>query len=162
MNFINLLFSPSGRINRAKWWLAVVFLSVVWTVAVGVLAVFLAQDIIRLGSEPSTEDTLRLIANYGLVTILFLILIVIPIFVSSIFVGIKRLHDRNKSGWWIVLFYFGPTIVGMIGRSIDGSLSLVFWLISFAIAVWAFIELGCLRGTAGPNRYGPDPLGPGA
>jgi uncharacterized membrane protein YhaH (DUF805 family) len=31
-------------------------------------------------------------------------------------------------------------------------------LISFGITVWAFVELGCLRGTMGPNRYGPDPL----
>src|SRR6266487_727368 len=30
--------------------------------------------------------------------------------------------------------------------------------IGLAISVWAFVELGCLRGTPGPNRYGPDPL----
>jgi uncharacterized membrane protein YhaH (DUF805 family) len=26
------------------------------------------------------------------------------------------------------------------------------------IAIWGFVELGCLRGTPGPNQYGPDPL----
>jgi uncharacterized membrane protein YhaH (DUF805 family) len=26
------------------------------------------------------------------------------------------------------------------------------------LVIWAFIELGCLRGTPGPNRFGPDPL----
>ena len=31
-------------------------------------------------------------------------------------------------------------------------------LISFAISIWAFVELYCLRGTAGDNRYRPDPL----
>jgi len=35
---------------------------------------------------------------------------------------------------------------------------MVLHVISFAISVWAFVELGCLRGTVGPNRYGPDPL----
>jgi uncharacterized membrane protein YhaH (DUF805 family) len=31
-------------------------------------------------------------------------------------------------------------------------------LVAFAITVWAFVELYCLRGTTGPNRFGPDPL----
>ena len=35
-------------------------------------------------------------------------------------------------------------------------------LAAFAVGVWAFVELGCLRGTIGPNRYGPDPLEPTA
>jgi uncharacterized membrane protein YhaH (DUF805 family) len=35
---------------------------------------------------------------------------------------------------------------------------MVLHVISFAISVWAFVELGCLLGTVGPNRYGPDPL----
>jgi uncharacterized membrane protein YhaH (DUF805 family) len=26
------------------------------------------------------------------------------------------------------------------------------------LGIWGFVELGCLRGTAGPNRFGPDPL----
>jgi uncharacterized membrane protein YhaH (DUF805 family) len=39
-----------------------------------------------------------------------------------------------------------------------GDASFVFSLAGFAISIWACVELGCLRGTAGPNRYGPDPL----
>jgi uncharacterized membrane protein YhaH (DUF805 family) len=40
------------------------------------------------------------------------------------------------------------------------SMGFVLHLVAFAITVWAFVELGCLRGTVGPNQYGPDPLGP--
>jgi len=29
---------------------------------------------------------------------------------------------------------------------------------AFALTIWGFIEIGCLRGTAGPNTYGPEPL----
>jgi uncharacterized membrane protein YhaH (DUF805 family) len=47
----------------------------------------------------------------------------------------KRWHDRNKSAWWILI-----GIVPFIG-----------WL-------WSLIETGFLRGTAGANRFGPDPL----
>jgi uncharacterized membrane protein YhaH (DUF805 family) len=31
-------------------------------------------------------------------------------------------------------------------------------ILSLAITLWAFVELGFWRGTFGPNRYGPDPL----
>jgi uncharacterized membrane protein YhaH (DUF805 family) len=48
----------------------------------------------------------------------------------------KRWHDRGKSGWW--------TLIGLI-PVIGG--------------IWILIELGILRGTNGPNQYGPDPLG---
>ena len=41
-------------------------------------------------------------------------------------------------------------------------LGFVLHLVAFAITVWAFVELGCLRGTVGPNQYGPDPLEPAA
>ena len=46
----------------------------------------------------------------------------------------KRWHDLNKSGWWTLV-----TLVPIIGG---------FWLI---------IELGFLKGTDGPNKYGPSP-----
>ncbi|MBX3643623.1 MAG: DUF805 domain-containing protein [Rubrivivax sp.] len=50
-------------------------------------------------------------------------------------ISVKRWHDRGKSGWWVLL-----NLVPVVG-----------WL-------WALIENGFLRGTDGPNRYGPDPL----
>jgi uncharacterized membrane protein YhaH (DUF805 family) len=39
-----------------------------------------------------------------------------------------------------------------------GKLPLLFELGSVAISIWALVELGCLRGTAGTNQYGPVPL----
>ena len=47
----------------------------------------------------------------------------------------KRWHDRDKSGFWI-LINFVPYVGGL----------------------WAFVECGCMRGTVGSNRFGPDPL----
>jgi uncharacterized membrane protein YhaH (DUF805 family) len=31
-------------------------------------------------------------------------------------------------------------------------------LAAFALTIWGFVEIGCLRGTDGSNEYGPDPL----
>src|SRR5262249_40775893 len=97
----------------------------------------------------------------------------IAILISSIAVGIKRLHDRNKSGWFLLIFYLVPGILAAIGvgmalvglgsDSTGASLvGMILNLAAAAVGIWAFVELGCLRGTVGPNQYGPDPVPPGA
>jgi uncharacterized membrane protein YhaH (DUF805 family) len=147
MDWGNLLFSFQGRINRAKFWLAV-------------LVYIVASIVTGIIGFASGSDALAMLLNsiVSLVT-----------FVSGIFVAIKRLHDRDKSGWWLLLFYIAPGVllgIGLVagffgiteGSSGAGGIGLLFSLAGFAVAVWAFIELGCLRGTVGPNRYGPDPL----
>ena len=90
-----------------------------------------------------------------------LIILYIPLFWVSLALGAKRLHDRNKSAWWLVLFYVAPGVASGIGDQME-YLGFVLHLVAFAITVWAFVELGCLRGTVGPNQYGPDPLEPAA
>jgi uncharacterized membrane protein YhaH (DUF805 family) len=90
-----------------------------------------------------------------------LALLALPVWVSGLAVGIKRLHDRDKSGWWILLFYFGPQVLNGLATAAGENeqiLSLLLSTAGFALTIWAFVELGCLRGTLGPNRFGPDPL----
>lgn len=59
-------------------------------------------------------------------------------------VSVKRLHDRNKSAWWLLLWY----VISALGGA------LTFGIASLAVAIWVFVELGCLEGTPGRNRYG--------
>jgi uncharacterized membrane protein YhaH (DUF805 family) len=49
--------------------------------------------------------------------------------------GAKRCHDRNRSGWFQAI-----ALIPILG------------------GLWLLIELGFLRGTVGPNRFGPDPV----
>jgi uncharacterized membrane protein YhaH (DUF805 family) len=56
----------------------------------------------------------------------------------TISIGVRRFHDRNKSGWWVLI-----ALVPVIG------------------GLWYLIECGFLKGTTGPNNYGPDPLSAG-
>ncbi len=56
--------------------------------------------------------------------------------VCGISVSAKRFHDRDKPGWWALI-----GLVPVIGL------------------IWVAVECGCLTGSAGPNRYGPNPLG---
>ena len=160
MNFLQVLFSFYGRINRAKYWLAVVFWVVVDMVVFGVLAVMLANRVLGLGSEPTGREILGVILSFGLGIILVGVLVLVPSIVSWFAIGVKRLHDRDQSGWWILLFYFGPAVAsGLAQNSDSGAAALILSLVSLGIWIWALVVLGFLPGTRGPNRYGPDPLG---
>jgi uncharacterized membrane protein YhaH (DUF805 family) len=135
MDFMNLLFSFNGRINRAKYWIAFLIWMIAWCVALGVM----------FGS------------SLFYLAIGLMVVIGILALVSGIAVGIKRLHDRDKSGWWLLVFYLLPAILQQVGPH-AGPIGFVFSIAGFAISVWMIVELGCLRGTIGPNKYGPDPL----
>lgn len=153
MNLGHLLFSFSGRINRAKYWLAVLVYFVVGIVALlAVLASF--------GGSLTGGDIFGRLMGVGAGAIVLVIVLTAALIVSSLAVAVKRLHDRNKSGWWILVFYVLPGMLQSIAES-SGSTPAAgaLGLLSFAISIWAFVELGCLRGTEGPNDYGPDPLG---
>jgi uncharacterized membrane protein YhaH (DUF805 family) len=144
IDWTHLFFGFSGRINRAKFWLAIlVFI---------IINVFVAILQLALGS---LGDVLAFIVG-------------IALFVSGIAVALKRLYDRNKPWWWLLIFYIGPTVLIGIGTILavvavaadsSGILATLFFIAGGAIMIWTFVELGCLRGTIGPNQYGPDPLG---
>ena len=151
MDWTTLLFSFTGRINRGKYWLAVLIYMAVWTT-------FIAGSLIWLGGL--NIDNLLSLAGAGLMIWLIGFILLIVGTWSGLAVGVKRLHDRDKSGWWILLFWLGPSIRGgsqTVTPDLGGGFILS--LAAFAIMIWAFVELGCLPGTPGPNQYGPDPLG---
>jgi uncharacterized membrane protein YhaH (DUF805 family) len=99
---------------------------------------------------------------YSLLVAIFLIMF------SAVPVGIRRLHDRDKTGWWLLLFYGAPALsflVSLVAGAPDETdntpaVVLVLEYLSFAVLLWTLVELGFLRGTIGGNVYGPDPLAP--
>jgi uncharacterized membrane protein YhaH (DUF805 family) len=121
----NLLFGFQGRMNRAKWWLVLVAIVIVEIILFAII----------FGGAAMSTDPQEAMNNMGPIASLVLLVFAVVVTWISIAVGIKRFHDRNKSGWW-VLIAFVPVIGGL----------------------WYLIECGFLRGTAGPNTYGPDPL----
>jgi uncharacterized membrane protein YhaH (DUF805 family) len=143
MSVPQLLFSFQGRINRAKYWL-IAILSLVVMVLVGSAAFFLFA---MGGGGFILGSVLMFAVGIGAIWI-------------GLAVGAKRLHDLGKSAWWLLLFYVVPGVLQGIGDRLDVPLAYVFYLPAFGIWLWALIELGFLRGTQGPNQYGPDPLQP--
>jgi uncharacterized membrane protein YhaH (DUF805 family) len=149
MQQIKLLFGIEGRIGRGQFWYAVA----IW------LVFYLAVILISMVLTTSLDTILRVAAVTA-----------IPIVVSSIAVGIKRLHDRNKNPWWLLLFYGGPYFTTLLGilfggtddQGMDATPFAVVALqyISAGIVIWSLGELGFLRGTIGTNPFGPDPVAP--
>ncbi|HEX9658865.1 MAG TPA: DUF805 domain-containing protein [Rhodothermales bacterium] len=108
----DILFSFEGRINRSKYWGYTLLL------AVGMMVVAF------IGFSFAGE--IGLWSSYGL-AVLFVVW-------PALAVSIKRCHDRNRSGWFV--------LVSLIP----------------IVSIWYLIEVGFLRGTDGPNDYGEDPL----
>lgn len=145
MNPFAILFDFRGRINRARFWLAVLIYVVFFVAVIGITSM--------LSSSTDTVFVAALIAY-------------VPLVISGVAVGIKRLHDRNKSAWWLLLFA-SPLVLPLVAAVLDDAItpesSLILTVtqyVSFAITIWSLIELGCLRGTIGANQYGSDPLAP--
>ena len=150
MDWATFFFRVSGRFNRAKFWLASLIYTIVLIALVVAFFIALGDfDKDRIGEMIGTS--LLFIAIGGIV---FLILVW-----SSLATAIKRLHDRGKSGWWVLLFWVLPSALGMAADSMDGTVSFGLNAASIVLSIWGFVEVGCLRGTQGPNEYGPDPLG---
>jgi uncharacterized membrane protein YhaH (DUF805 family) len=113
-NYVFLNFQ--GRLNRQPFWIATL---VLWLVSMGV-----------------TFVTSILFGSQSAVTTFVQAVVALVLLIPSLAVAVKRYHDRDKSGWWILIVFI--PIIGLI---------------------WYIVELGFLPGTPGPNRYGPDPLG---
>ncbi len=96
--------------------------------------------------------------------IVMVVLIFIPWLVWGFSFTTERLHDRDKSAWWLVVFYLAPGMLSQFAKaawfagSAGAVLHYMLALAGFAITAWGFVEIGCRRGTAGSNTYGPDPL----
>jgi uncharacterized membrane protein YhaH (DUF805 family) len=75
---------------------------------------------------------------------------------------IKRLHDRDKSGWWIAAFLIAPPLFRSIADRFDewSVIAVVLSLAAMVLTFWGFVELLFIPGTRGPNRFGPDPRAP--
>ena len=86
--------------------------------------------------------------------------------VLSITVSVRRLHDRNMRGWWLlapyVLMVLGVILIGAGEAARSDELSGVGVIITGigGLGFLGLFVLYCLPGTKGPNRFGPEPVVP--
>ena len=152
-NIKALLTTTEGRIGRQQWWIGIVVLIVISIVASIVLS------ILSFGNA-------AVMAWFG-------VLINLALIWPSYCVGIKRRHDRDNNGTDLKILIAGSVLLNLltatgIGSSMTDMGGVMMpvpsiWLgalnVIFAIfAIYMLVQLGFLKGTAGPNNYGPDPL----
>lgn len=144
-DLLELLITFKGRIPRARWWLGLVIAGIA-NVAGGLLLnpdFFMADE-----PPPSWPDTVWQIVLLWPMTA----------------ITVKRFNDADRP-WWLgylfaplgVLLYLGPHVRAAAGH-LDPSAALTIILPMAGYFLFAFIDNGFIRGTAGPNRFGPDPL----
>jgi uncharacterized membrane protein YhaH (DUF805 family) len=138
----------SGRAPRAEYWW--------YTLAVIVVAIVISIVESMLGLD-------AMVGPYGPVTLLFMVALIVP----GCAVTVRRLHDTNRSGWWILVALVPYAILGfMMGRgAAEGDMSGIatvglFSLVALAGAI-ALLVFMILPGNQGDNRYGPDPYAGG-
>jgi len=139
----------TGRAPRAEYW---------WFL-LAVIIVFIVLNII----ESIIGLNRMILGVYGPLTMLLWLGTLVP----SIAVGVRRLHDTNRSGWWLLLLV--PYVVSAImmvrsmaaGSAVGFGSAGVLGLIGLACCI-VLLVFYCLPGTPGDNRYGPNPYGAGA
>ena len=91
------------------------------------------------------------------------LLLGLPVLVVSLAVLVRRLHDRDKSGWWLLLFWAAPAACFAAAQLATeqtgegGPLAVAGVAAGLVLELWAIIEVGFRRGSKGANRYGPPP-----
>ena len=128
----------SGRSRRMEYWMFALFTLIVYVV----LAALMFAGGFDLGSleNDTMADQVGPVFWLGAgLLALFGLAILIP----SIAVNVRRLHDRDMSGWW----YLGFIVLANVP------------LVGILVAV-GYLVLMFLPGTPGPNRFGEDPKDP--
>jgi len=102
----------SGRASRSEYWWFALF-SIIASAVLGII------DATIFGN-----------ANGGILGTIFSLAVLVP----SIAVGVRRLHDLGRSGWWLLI-----VLIPLIG---------------ILVLLYFFVQ----KGTDGPNDHGADPL----
>ena len=105
---LNKYIDVEGRAARSEYWWFQLFLLIV--------------------------NAVTMFLDYTLGVGLLNLLATLAFLAPNITVGVRRLHDKDRSGWWLLI-----VLVPIIGI-----LLLLYWFVT--------------RGTPGSNRFGPDPL----
>ena len=140
LDFKYLFTSFEGRINRAKFWAGAVSVLVIWIIIDSIFGFSIFGRLLKL-------------------------LVAIGLFYPAYAVAAKRFQDRDRPGI-TALYGLVPVLVAIAFQSLGltgdpaepNALGWICTLVFLGVGLWFLIDLGILKGTPGPNRFGGDPL----
>ena len=148
MNWYLLAFKKyaafSGRSRRQEYWMFFLF-----NIIISIVLALLDQ---LLGLKLTSEG----INNTGVLGVIYSL----ATFVPGLSIAVRRLHDTNRSGWFLLL-PIAPyilVILGLILRGFGSILIIIGGLAVLGLAILLIVWLAT-EGTSGENQYGSDPKG---
>jgi uncharacterized membrane protein YhaH (DUF805 family) len=179
MDWTWYLFRFEGRITRAEYWLAGLIIVCWMAFLAGLMAGatkiisgaapgtfgFSIDDIFGVVDPASLRSAIGKLRNGEWLSATILVpqafhaagtLLFLWVYAAT---SIKRLHDRDRSGWWMVPFFVFPGLCEQFGNRFDNfHIAVFFGLVTGVLALWGLVEMYCLRGSPWTNRFGVDPL----
>ena len=128
-----------GRASRSEYWWYMLFASLI-----SLLGAVIASTLYGDPSELTLFDIVWLL-----------------IFLPGLAVGIRRLHDVNKSGWWLLYPWLGLILVPIASLFDDTSLMDSMVVISFSLMTLGYLYvlyLAIKKSDSGENQYGKNPV----
>ncbi len=130
-NYVNF----SSRACRSEYWFWALF------AAIGGIATY----IIDLGIGMPITRTIFSLAT----------------FLPGLAVAVRRLHDLDRTGWWLLLVLVPLVLAGIVAVVGANTVVMLVLIVLYLIVLVGSILLivwFCTKGTEGPNRFGADPL----
>ena len=171
----------SGRSSRAEFWWFMLFMMIVsmimWIVLVGFIGfgAFLSASAAQGPRAPFAM--FGALGAMGILMILFWLAVLLPL----IAVQVRRLHDTNRSGWWLGGFYLlyvlyfvlmfsglgvaavNPAEAGNGATPTQPNMGIFGAIMALGLVMFIYeivlLVFYCLPGTTGRNRFGDDPYG---
>ena len=177
-NIVSLYTSTQGRISRKSWWLGIVGIIVINLIISFLIFPFVglggpsAQAIMDASGDPAALGAVingsMQAAGWG--SLILFIIFAFPMYALHI----KRRHDKDNNGLDVIVylaiialtflmqalgFAYAVTDMGGIPVPAPTMVFSILGVVMLIYSIYMLVVLGFLRGTVGPNQYGPDPLG---
>jgi uncharacterized membrane protein YhaH (DUF805 family) len=137
----------NGRAQRSEFWW--------WILGIWLISLVLSfVDSTLFGTVETTDTSFSASTDTPILSGIFGLAVLLP----NLAVTARRLHDRNLSGWWMLAPYGAMLLALLMGIMNAGILAAASGLSAFVLVILLLVWL-ILKGTDGPNRFGPDPLG---
>ncbi len=188
---VPLMFQPlvkyvqfEGRSRRSEFWYWVLFRILLGMVLGAIAGIVLVPVVMELAANPKMDNShavavmSRMFSIYPLYT-----LVGLGLFLPTLAVTVRRLHDINRSGWWILMpfaAFIGGMILFMVVCGVTalnmahtnghaGESQNVAAIVTVFLSLFGCVLLPILiadvvmliffvtEGTKGPNRFGEDP-----
>jgi uncharacterized membrane protein YhaH (DUF805 family) len=119
----------TGRSRRKEYWMFVLFFVILYVIAMTLDSLLGFGTTTRYADMSGNSASVGFNSSGGILTLLAMLALLVP----SIAVAVRRLHDTDRSGWWILI-----GLIPLVGTIV-------------------LIVFYCTDGTKGSNRFGEDP-----